>query len=98
MEPERCGTRTPARRDTRSELRDGATLLASQFWTEGRFDEALAQLLQAQALDPLSPVITMNLGRHFYSQRFEIRAAPSAREPASRQHRATNPCTFRVLI
>jgi tetratricopeptide (TPR) repeat protein len=40
--------------------------LASQFWTEGRFDEALTQLLQAQALDPLSPVITMNIGRHFY--------------------------------
>lgn len=37
-------------------------------------DEALAQLTQAQALDPLSPLIGMNLGRHFYYARQYARA------------------------
>ena len=45
-------------------------------WTEGRFDEALAQLEAARALDPLSPVISLNLGRHFYYTR-ELRRARS---------------------
>ncbi|HVD92885.1 MAG TPA: protein kinase [Vicinamibacterales bacterium] len=47
----------------------GRQWLASQFWTEGRFDLALAQLTQAQALDPLSPLISLNVGRHFYYAR-----------------------------
>jgi eukaryotic-like serine/threonine-protein kinase len=47
----------------------GHQWLASQYWTEGRFDLALAQLTQAQALDPLSPLISLNLGRHYYYAR-----------------------------
>jgi tetratricopeptide (TPR) repeat protein len=47
----------------------GRQWLASQFWTEGRFDLALEQLTRAQALDPLSPTISLNLGRHFYYTR-----------------------------
>jgi eukaryotic-like serine/threonine-protein kinase len=43
--------------------------LASHFWTQGRFDEALVQLQRAQELDPLSPLISLNLGRHFYYAR-----------------------------
>jgi eukaryotic-like serine/threonine-protein kinase len=52
----------------------GRQWLASQFWTEGRFDLALAQLTQAQALDPLSPLISLNMGRHFYYARDYQRA------------------------
>jgi len=52
----------------------GRQWLASQFWTEGRFDEALAQLTEAQTLDPLSPLISLNLGRHFYYSRDYARA------------------------
>ncbi len=52
----------------------GRQWLASQFWTEGRFDEALEQLREAQTLDPLSPLISMNLGRHFYYARDYDRA------------------------
>ena len=47
----------------------GRQWLASHYWTLGRFDDALAQLEAAQALDPLSPVITLNLGRHYYYAR-----------------------------
>jgi tetratricopeptide (TPR) repeat protein len=47
----------------------GRQWLASQFWTEGRFDLAFEQLTRAQALDPLSPLISLNLGRHFYYTR-----------------------------
>jgi serine/threonine-protein kinase len=43
--------------------------LASHYWTQGRFDEALVQLQRAQELDPLSPLISLNLGRHFYYAR-----------------------------
>jgi TolB-like protein/predicted negative regulator of RcsB-dependent stress response len=43
--------------------------LASHFWTQGRFDEALVHLQRAQELDPLSPLISLNLGRHFYYAR-----------------------------
>lgn len=32
----------------------------------GRFDEAIAEVLQAQALDPLSPVVNPNVGWTFY--------------------------------
>jgi TolB-like protein/Flp pilus assembly protein TadD len=52
----------------------GRQWLASQFWTEGRFDLALTQLTQAQALDPLSPLISLNMGRHFYYARDYHRA------------------------
>ena len=47
----------------------GRQWLASHYWTLGRFDDALAQLEAAQALDPLSPVISLNLGRHYYYTR-----------------------------
>ena len=52
----------------------GHQWLASHLWTQGRFDEALAQLQQAEALDPLSPLISLNLGRHFYFARDYDRA------------------------
>jgi serine/threonine protein kinase/tetratricopeptide (TPR) repeat protein len=52
----------------------GHQWLASYLWTQRRFDEALAQLEQAQALDPLSPLISLNLGRHFYFARDYDRA------------------------
>lgn len=52
----------------------GRQWLASQFWTDGRFDEAIDQLREAQTLDPLSPLISMNLGRHFYYARDYDRA------------------------
>jgi eukaryotic-like serine/threonine-protein kinase len=52
----------------------GRQWLASHLWTVGRFDEALEQLEAARALDPLSPVITLNLGRHFYYLRQYDRA------------------------
>ncbi len=52
----------------------GRQWLASHFWTQGRFDEALAQLQRAQELDPLAPVISLNLGRHFYYARDYDRA------------------------
>jgi len=58
----------------------GRQWLASQFWTEGRFDLALAQLTQAQALDPLSPLISLNLGRHFYYARDYGRAIDAYRQ------------------
>jgi eukaryotic-like serine/threonine-protein kinase len=47
----------------------GRQWLASHYWTQGRFDEALAQLEAARDLDPLSPVISLNLGRHYYYTR-----------------------------
>jgi len=47
----------------------GHQWLASYLWTERRFDEALAELEQAQALDPLSALISLNMGRHFYFAR-----------------------------
>jgi len=47
----------------------GRQWLASHYWTQGRFDDALVQLNVAQALDPLSPVISLNLGRHYYYTR-----------------------------
>ena len=47
----------------------GRQWLASHYWTLGRFDEALVQLEAARALDPLSPVISLNLGRHYYYTR-----------------------------
>ncbi len=52
----------------------GRQWLASYYWTQGRFDEALSQLEAAQALDPLSPVISFNLGRHYYYRRDFTRA------------------------
>ncbi|MEA2464631.1 MAG: eukaryotic-like serine/threonine-protein kinase, partial [Acidobacteriota bacterium] len=52
----------------------GRQWLASHLWTQRRFDEALAELEQAQALDPLSPLISLNLGRHFYFARDYDRA------------------------
>jgi serine/threonine protein kinase/tetratricopeptide (TPR) repeat protein len=52
----------------------GRQWLASHYWTQGRFEDALAQLTAAQALDPLSPVISFNLGRHFYYTRDYDRA------------------------
>jgi serine/threonine protein kinase/tetratricopeptide (TPR) repeat protein len=52
----------------------GHQWLASHLWTQRRFEEALAQLEQAQALDPLSPLITFNMGRHFYFARDYDRA------------------------
>jgi eukaryotic-like serine/threonine-protein kinase len=52
----------------------GRQWLASHFWTQGRFDEALAQLKRAQELDPLSALISLNLGRHFYYAREYDRA------------------------
>ncbi len=52
----------------------GRQWLASQLWTEGRFEEALGQLKEAQTLDPLSSLISMNLGRHFYYARDYDRA------------------------
>lgn len=52
----------------------GRQWLASHFWTQGRFDEALVQLRRAEELDPLSPVISLNLGRHFYYARDYDRA------------------------
>jgi TolB-like protein/Tfp pilus assembly protein PilF/predicted Ser/Thr protein kinase len=52
----------------------GRQWLASHYWTQGRFDDALAQLEAAQALDPLSPVISFNLGRHYYYTRDFTRA------------------------
>lgn len=58
----------------------GRQWLATQFWTEGRFDEALDQLTQAQALDPLSPLISLNLGRHFYYVRNYSRAIEAYRK------------------
>jgi serine/threonine protein kinase/tetratricopeptide (TPR) repeat protein len=47
----------------------GRQWLASHYWTQGRFDDALTQLEAARALDPLSPVISLNLGRHYYYTR-----------------------------
>jgi serine/threonine-protein kinase len=47
----------------------GRQWLASHYWGEGRFDEALVQLEAARDLDPLSPVISLNLGRHYYYTR-----------------------------
>ena len=52
----------------------GHQWLASHLWTQRRFDEALAELEQAQALDPLSPLISLNMGRHFYFARDYDRA------------------------
>ncbi len=52
----------------------GRQWLASHYWTQGRFDEALTQLEAAEALDPLSPVISFNLGRHYYYTRDFARA------------------------
>lgn len=52
----------------------GHQWLASHLWTERRFPEALTQLEQAQALDPLSPLISFNMGRHFYFARDYDRA------------------------
>jgi TolB-like protein/predicted Ser/Thr protein kinase/thioredoxin-like negative regulator of GroEL len=52
----------------------GRQWLASHYWTQGRFDDALSQLEAAQALDPLSPVISFNLGRHYYYTRDFTRA------------------------
>jgi len=52
----------------------GRQWLASHYWTQGRFDDALAQLEAAQALDPLSPIISFNLGRHYYYRRDFTRA------------------------
>jgi tetratricopeptide (TPR) repeat protein len=57
----------------------GRQWLASQYWTEGRFAEALDQLEQAAALDPLSPVIALNRGRHFYYTRDYDRAEEALR-------------------
>jgi serine/threonine protein kinase/tetratricopeptide (TPR) repeat protein len=47
----------------------GRQWLASHYWTLGRFDDALVQLEAARGLDPLSPVISLNLGRHYYYTR-----------------------------
>jgi serine/threonine protein kinase/tetratricopeptide (TPR) repeat protein len=47
----------------------GRQWLASHYRPPGRFDDALAQLQAAQGLDPLSPVISLNLGRHYYYTR-----------------------------
>jgi serine/threonine-protein kinase len=58
----------------------GRQWLASHLWTEGRFDEALEQLEAARALDPLSPIISLNLGRHFYYLRNYERASAYFRE------------------
>jgi eukaryotic-like serine/threonine-protein kinase len=52
----------------------GRQWLASHLWTQGRFDEALVQLRRAYELDPLSPLISLNLGRHFYFAREYDRA------------------------
>ena len=52
----------------------GRQWLASHLWTQRRFDEALAQLEQAQALDPQSALISLNMGRHFYFARDYDRA------------------------
>jgi TolB-like protein len=47
----------------------GHQWLASHLWTQGQFDEALVELEQAQALDPMSPLISLNMGRHYYYAR-----------------------------
>ena len=47
----------------------GRQWLASHLWTQGRFDEALVQLQQAQTLEPMSPLISLNMGRHYYFAR-----------------------------
>jgi tetratricopeptide (TPR) repeat protein len=43
--------------------------LASHYWTQNRFNEALSYLTTALALDSQSAVIRLNIGRHYYYQR-----------------------------
>ncbi len=53
---------------------------AEYLWAAGRPDEAYAQIQRAQELDPLSLVIQVSLGRHFYYQRDFKRAIKEVRD------------------
>jgi len=53
------------------------------FCIVGRFEEAIAEVLHAQTLDPLSPVVGANVGWTFYLAGDHGRATSEARTPIS---------------